>query len=64
MPPAGSARCTYLVDWIATKLGWGLSMDDAERTALTELAAPCEDSVALHRISPWPTTQARGPRTM
>ncbi|MFB6654111.1 HNH endonuclease family protein [Streptomyces microflavus] len=45
MPPAGSATCTYLVDWTATKLRWGLSADDAERTALLELAEPCTDSV-------------------
>ncbi|MDX2404612.1 hypothetical protein NJO91_15975 [Streptomyces microflavus] len=45
MPPAGSATCTYLVDWAGTQLRWGLSADDAERTGLLELAEPCTDSV-------------------
>ncbi|MET8732172.1 HNH endonuclease family protein [Streptomyces parvus] len=44
MPPAESARCTYLVDWTATKLRWGLSADTAEQAALLELAEPCADS--------------------
>ncbi|WP_258047098.1 HNH endonuclease family protein [Streptomyces sp. SM13] len=45
MPPAESATCTYLVDWTATKLRWALAMDDAEKTALLNLAEPCTDSV-------------------
>ncbi|WP_225995124.1 HNH endonuclease family protein [Streptomyces arboris] len=45
MPPAESATCTYLVDWTATKLRWALAMDDAEKTALLNLAEPCADSV-------------------
>ncbi|MFE9381241.1 HNH endonuclease family protein [Streptomyces sp. NPDC006855] len=44
MPPAASATCTYLVDWTATKLRWNLSADQAEQTALLELAEPCADS--------------------
>ncbi|MFE9367897.1 HNH endonuclease family protein [Streptomyces sp. NPDC006978] len=45
MPPAQSATCTYLVDWTATKLRWGLSADETEQEALIELAEPCADSV-------------------
>ncbi|WP_435239943.1 HNH endonuclease family protein [Streptomyces sp. YPW6] len=45
MPPAQSATCTYLVDWTATKLRWGLSSDETEQAALLELAEPCADSV-------------------
>ncbi|MFB7049737.1 HNH endonuclease family protein [Streptomyces microflavus] len=52
MPPAGSATCTYLADWTATKLRWDLSADDAERTALLELAAPCTDSVVEYEAAP------------
>ncbi|MEU4924589.1 HNH endonuclease family protein [Streptomyces parvus] len=44
MPPAASATCTYLVDWTATKLRWGLSADTAEQAVLLELAEPCADS--------------------
>ncbi|MFE9016687.1 HNH endonuclease family protein [Streptomyces cyaneofuscatus] len=52
MPPAESARCPYLEDWVATKLRWGLSADDTEQTALLELAAPCEDSVVEYEVAP------------
>ncbi|MFJ8846046.1 HNH endonuclease family protein [Streptomyces cyaneofuscatus] len=52
MPPAESARCIYLEDWTGTKLRWGLSVDDTERTALLELAAPCEDSVVDYEVAP------------
>ncbi|WP_239476253.1 HNH endonuclease family protein [Streptomyces sp. CS090A] len=52
MPPAESARCPYLEDWVATKLRWSLSADDTEQTALLELAAPCEDSVVEYEAAP------------
>ncbi|WP_242744344.1 HNH endonuclease family protein [Streptomyces sp. CA-256286] len=52
MPPAGSATCTHLIDWTATKLRWGLSADDTERTALLELAEPCTDSVVEYEPAP------------
>ncbi|MFE9016907.1 hypothetical protein [Streptomyces cyaneofuscatus] len=52
VPPAESARCIYLEDWAAIKLRWGLSADDAERAALLELAAPCEDSVVAYEAAP------------
>lgn len=41
MPSANSARCTYLADWTATKLRWGLSADGKERSALLDLSAEC-----------------------
>ncbi|MEU3001282.1 HNH endonuclease family protein [Streptomyces sp. NPDC006995] len=44
MPPAQSATCTYLADWTATKLRWGLTADETEQAALLELAEPCTDS--------------------
>ncbi|OKI51893.1 hypothetical protein AMK17_32225 [Streptomyces sp. CB00072] len=52
MPPAESATCTYLVDWTATKLRWALTMDDAEKTALLELAEPCADSAVEYKTAP------------
>ncbi|GGY78193.1 HNH endonuclease family protein [Streptomyces anulatus] len=52
MPPAESATCTYLVDWTATKLRWALTMDDAEKTALLNLAEPCADSVVEYKTAP------------
>lgn len=44
MPSAESARCTYLADWTATKLRWGLSADGKERTALLDLSADCNST--------------------
>ncbi|MFJ6752130.1 HNH endonuclease family protein [Streptomyces sp. NPDC091266] len=42
MPPAIDARCTYLSDWVSTKLRWNLTIDIAERITLRELATTCE----------------------
>lgn len=44
MPPATDARCTYLTDWVATKLRWNLTIDHTERDALRELATTCPDT--------------------
>ncbi|MFJ5726247.1 HNH endonuclease family protein [Streptomyces sp. NPDC093149] len=45
MPPAESAKCTYLADWTGTKLRWKLTADDKERTALETLAKGCTNTV-------------------
>ncbi|MGW1230281.1 HNH endonuclease family protein [Streptomyces sp. NPDC002530] len=52
MPPARSAACTYLVDWTATKLRWGLTVDEAEQKALLEHAEPCADSAVHYEPAP------------
>ncbi|MFJ2273896.1 HNH endonuclease family protein [Streptomyces sp. NPDC087866] len=52
MPPSDSAACTYLVDWTATKLRWGLTADEAEQKALLERAEPCADSVVTYEPAP------------
>ncbi|MFF8902462.1 HNH endonuclease family protein [Streptomyces lydicus] len=44
MPPATDARCTYLSDWVSTKLRWSLTVDRHERDALRRLAASCENT--------------------
>jgi hypothetical protein len=41
LPPFVPGRCRYLVDWVAVKTRWSLSVDEAERLVLTELAAAC-----------------------
>jgi hypothetical protein len=33
------------VDWVGTKLRWGLTVDDTERIALKELAGGCDETV-------------------
>ena len=40
-PPLASARCRYAAEWVATKLRWRLSVDPAERSALSGRAAAC-----------------------
>ncbi|MGW6741695.1 HNH endonuclease family protein [Streptomyces sp. NPDC055025] len=45
MPPRAGARCQYLADWVSTKLRWALTVDSAERAALTRLGAGCEEPV-------------------
>ena len=44
LPPLPSARCAYIVDWVAVKTRWRLAIDDAERQALGRLARECEAS--------------------
>lgn len=44
MPPAATARCTYLADWVGTKLRWSLTVDRHERDTLRQLAADCEST--------------------
>ncbi|MFJ2875434.1 MULTISPECIES: hypothetical protein [unclassified Streptomyces] len=47
MPPAASAKCTYLADWAATKLRWKLSADDKEQHA-----ADCSGKVVKYEVAP------------
>ncbi len=41
LPPAPDALCRYGAEWTATKLRWGLAVDDAERERLRDIAAGC-----------------------
>ncbi|MFJ1839909.1 HNH endonuclease family protein [Streptomyces sp. NPDC088175] len=52
MPPATSAKCTYLADWTATKLRWKLTADDKERAALEKLATGCSNTVVKYKVAP------------
>lgn len=40
-PPAADAHCRYAAEWVATKLRWSLTADEAELAALHELAGGC-----------------------
>jgi hypothetical protein len=42
MPPAKDAACTYVTDWVTTKLRWKLTVDGAERKALRTVSADCD----------------------
>lgn len=34
-------RCRYLLDWTSVKIRWGLTVDSAEKNALTSLGSQC-----------------------
>lgn len=44
MPPYASATCRYVQEWVATKTRWRLTVDTAEKSALTSLAASCTNT--------------------
>ncbi|EEP72148.1 secreted protein [Micromonospora sp. ATCC 39149] len=41
MPSYSSARCRYVNEWVATKTRWRLTVDTAEKNALTSWANSC-----------------------
>ncbi|MEV4482991.1 HNH endonuclease family protein [Micromonospora coxensis] len=41
LPPYASARCRYVNEWVATKIRWRLTVDNAEKSALTSWANNC-----------------------
>jgi hypothetical protein len=41
MPPYSGARCRYINEWVATKIRWRLTVDTAEKNALTSWANSC-----------------------
>ncbi|MEU5810721.1 HNH endonuclease family protein [Streptomyces sp. NPDC047718] len=41
LPPSAEALCRYGAEWTATKLRWGLVVDEAERDRLLDIAAGC-----------------------
>ena len=45
LPPYWASTCTYLVGWVAVKLRWGLSVDAAEKSAISNAwsARGCAD---------------------
>ncbi|MEU0401617.1 HNH endonuclease family protein [Streptomyces sp. NPDC006197] len=45
MPPLPDAHCRYAGEWTATKLRWGLAIDQAEADALKVYAEACESTV-------------------
>ncbi|WP_084541075.1 HNH endonuclease family protein [Nocardioides alkalitolerans] len=46
MPPAGYV-CRYVTEWVSVKVRWGLTVDSAERSALTSLASGCSQTVSV-----------------
>ncbi|WP_327358463.1 HNH endonuclease family protein [Streptomyces sp. NBC_01304] len=50
MPPYEPAACRYITEWTATKLRWGLAVDQAEADTLTDYAEDCPN-VPLDAVS-------------
>ena len=44
MPSYSGATCRYVNEWVADKTRWRLTVDTAEKTALTSLAASCPNT--------------------
>jgi len=44
MPSYSSATCRYVNEWVADKTRWRLTVDSAEKSALTSLAAGCPNT--------------------
>jgi hypothetical protein len=42
--PASASRCTYVAEWVAVKLRWGLKSDSAEQARLASLAKGCSST--------------------
>jgi hypothetical protein len=40
-PPLAGVRCRYIAEWAAVKTRWGLTVDAAEKNALTSFAGGC-----------------------
>ncbi|MDA5279930.1 HNH endonuclease family protein [Streptomyces sp. Isolate_45] len=48
LPPSSDALCRYGAEWTATKLRWGLAVDELEKYRLQQIAAGCGgDSVTF-----------------
>ncbi|MEV7862924.1 HNH endonuclease family protein [Streptomyces hirsutus] len=48
LPPAAEVHCRYVAEWVATKLRWSLTVDEAEVAALREVAAGCPDRTVTY----------------
>ncbi|HEX6967974.1 MAG TPA: HNH endonuclease family protein [Micromonosporaceae bacterium] len=50
MPPYGGAHCRYIAEWVAVKIRWQLTVDSAEKAALTDRANSCADvTISVYR---------------
>ncbi|MEU2236147.1 HNH endonuclease family protein [Streptomyces vietnamensis] len=52
MPPLPDAHCRYVGEWTATKLRWGLTVDQTEADALAVYAQACETTVVHYTPAP------------
>ncbi|MEV5273414.1 HNH endonuclease family protein [Streptomyces werraensis] len=52
LPPTVGVHCRYVAEWVATKLRWSLTADEAEVTALNDMAAGCPDQTVTYEPAP------------
>ncbi|RSS57480.1 HNH endonuclease family protein [Streptomyces sp. WAC01280] len=52
MPPLPDGHCRYVSEWVATKLRWGLAVDQGEADALKVYAEACETTVVHYTPAP------------
>lgn len=45
LPAVAGDRCSYLADWLAIKVRWGLAVDQREHDAIASLAGPCQSTI-------------------
>ncbi|GGR49712.1 hypothetical protein J2S40_000172 [Nocardioides luteus] len=51
MPDDTSYHCTYVSDWVAVKIRWSLFVDPAEKAALEDVAAGCDNPEITVRLA-------------
>ncbi|WP_422802262.1 hypothetical protein [Streptomyces rochei] len=51
LPPAAEAYCCYVAEWVGTKLGCILWVDEAEVAALGEVADGCPDRSVTYELA-------------
>jgi hypothetical protein len=47
--PIEAVRCRYVGEWTATKLRWGLAVDQGEKDMLSAVAAGCPNAPVSYR---------------
>ncbi|MBM9624746.1 HNH endonuclease family protein [Streptomyces zhihengii] len=52
LPPAADVHCRYIGEWVATKLRWGLAIDEAEQKTLEVYGETCETTVVNYTVTP------------
>lgn len=59
MPDATSYHCTYVADWVAVKIRWSLFVDRAEKAAIEDIAAGCDNpEITVRLAGPAPSDPA------
>ncbi|MEV1026604.1 HNH endonuclease family protein [Streptomyces sp. NPDC050264] len=57
LPANTSYHCAYAPTWVATKLRWDLTADDAEQQTLQTLATQCPATTVAYEPALWPGTR-------